>query len=601
MKHPNILYVFSDQQRYDTMGCVGNPIVQTPNLDRLAAEGVCFERAFSSCPICSPYRAQILTGKYAHANGVVDNEYKLFTDQVTLAQALGQAGYATAYIGKWHLGYGPYTEEIRYGFDYMAAYDCQHQYYTTTYYENEDGPYPMPGWAPSGETDLAIRFMREETAPFFLMLSWVPPHWPYDQYPEAYHIYDPQEVDLPPNVPKQMAAFARREIADYYGNVSALDAEMGRLLSWLDEAGLAEDTIVCFSSDHGDHLSSHGYGKPMDMWLHHTRRASKATPYEESIHIPFLLRYPARVAAGGRTDILFNSVDVMPTLLSLTGVDVPAGMQGVDLSHAVLGQGGPEPDSVYLQILGPGWPHRGDWVGYWRGVRTDRWLYARWHGGDVLFYDREADPYEMENLAGRPEYTGVQASLEKRLQRWIAETGDPFDTGARDPETGMLQLGQTFIHEKWNTPRTRKLEESTMSQAEVRELTHRLHDAQRQVTNDVLDRADYDKLGYKTPDGFTVNDTLRMWAWHFWAHHRELILARGRLTDDNPHFHVPHHVRQANEAFGQFVGELACLTDDQLDLRLPGDGRTIREIVEHVLATLESYFADQLERTKPPE
>ena len=140
-----------------------------------------------------------------------------------------------------------------------------------------------------------------------------------------------------------------------------------------------------------------------------------------------------------------------------------------------------------------------------------------------------------------------------------------------------------------------------MSQTEVRKLVRRLHQAQQRVTHEMLDHAHFDKLDHRTPDGFTVNDTLRMWTWHFWSHHRELVLARGRLTDDNPHFHVPHHIRQANEAFGQFIGELACLTDEQFDLRLPGDGRTIREIVEHVLITLESYFADQIERAKPPE
>lgn len=453
MRHPNIVFVFSDQQRYSAVGCSGNDIVQTPHLDRLAAEGAFFEQAFSACPICSPYRAQVLTGKYPHKNGVVDNEYRLFDHQVTLPQALQRSGYKTAFVGKWHLGYGPYTEEKRYGFDYVAAYNCNHQYYEIEYHENESGPYKIADWAPRGETDLAIRFMErhrqnDSDVPFCLVLSWGPPHWPYDQYPEAFRIYDALTVDLPPNVPEQMAAFARQEIANYYGNVTGLDHEMGRVLSWLSENGLDRDTIVCYSSDHGDHLSSHGYGKPMDRWLHHSKRASKATPHEESIHIPFLLRYPAQVKAGQRLPTLFSSVDVMPTLLGLAGVAVPEPIQGRDLSFAVLGTEGSEPDSVYLQILGPGWPGRGDWVGFWRGIRTSRWVYARWQNdGSTWLFDRENDPYEMQNVAGHTEYAAIQDEMEERLQQWIAETDDPFETGERDPETGMLCLGQELTLE----------------------------------------------------------------------------------------------------------------------------------------------------------
>jgi hypothetical protein len=140
-----------------------------------------------------------------------------------------------------------------------------------------------------------------------------------------------------------------------------------------------------------------------------------------------------------------------------------------------------------------------------------------------------------------------------------------------------------------------------MAQREVRAWIERLSRAQQQVTAGVLDGARWETLDHTTPGGFAVNDVLRMWVWHFQAHHRELILARGRLTDDNPHFHVPHYVREANEAFGRYIGELACLSDEQLDLRLPGDGRTVREIVEHTLATLEGYFLAEIEDAQPPE
>lgn len=139
------------------------------------------------------------------------------------------------------------------------------------------------------------------------------------------------------------------------------------------------------------------------------------------------------------------------------------------------------------------------------------------------------------------------------------------------------------------------------SRAEMNALLARLHDAQRVTTMRIQGSADWQRLGYTTPDGFTVNDVLRMWVWHFWSHHRELVRARGPLADDNPHFHVPHYVRQANEEFGKFIGELACLSDEYLDVRPPEGGRTVREIVEHVLDALESYFPEQVERATPGE
>jgi arylsulfatase A-like enzyme len=457
MGRPSIVFVFRDQQRYDTMGCAGNSAIRTPSFDRLAAEGVFFTQAFSGCPICSAYRGQVLTGRYSHANGVVDNEYALFDDEVTLAHALGGAGYRTAFVGKWHLGYGPYTPEKRFGFDYMAASNCLHStYYEGEYWENEKGPLTMDDWFPIYETDLAIRFLedhieREPDTPFFLGMSWEPPHWPYGEYPDEYDMYEPGDMPVSPNVPEQLVPFARQELADYYGNITGMDAQMGRVLGWLEKNGLRENTIVCYSSDHGDHLWSHGYGKPADKWLHHTKRASKGTPYDESVHIPFLLSWPARVKAGSTTDVLFNSVDVMPTLLSLAGVEIPERVQGTDLSHAVLGSEGEEPDSVYLQILGSGWPTRREWVGCWRGLRTKRWVYARWLNDEqVWLFDRENDPYEMKNLAGKPEHADTEKELRARLDRWMKETDDPFDTGKRDPKYGMLELDQKFTSDRWD-------------------------------------------------------------------------------------------------------------------------------------------------------
>jgi len=465
---PNLVYIFCDQLRYSAVGTSGNRIVKTPNIDVLAQEGVVFDQAFSCCPVCSPYRAQIITGRYSHKNGVIDNEYKLRSDQITIHQALKQEGYHTAHIGKWHLGYGPYREDKRYGLDYMYAHNCDHRYYSVEYFENERGPINTHGWSPEIETSKAIEFIdehfsRNDGKPFSLYMSYGPPHngyggpqhGNYDLYPGKYNIYDPAKIELRPNVPAPLAYFARNEIADYYANITGLDAQIGRLLNKLEELGITENTIVCLSSDHGDHLRSYGYGGPGQMWLHPTKRANKGTPHEESIHVPFILRYPQQVKGGRRTSILFNSVDVMPTLLSLCGVEIPQGVQGKDYSFAAVGSDGDKPDSVYLQILGPGWPHRGQWVGFWRGLRTDRWTYARWwqpqkYEYGIWLFDRNNDPYEMKNLAGNAEYKDIQAKLENRLKKWIKETDDPFDSGERHPETGMLILGQEFTHQRYS-------------------------------------------------------------------------------------------------------------------------------------------------------
>ncbi len=461
MDHPNIVFVFADQLRYDALACSGNRTVRTPHLDRMAGEGMTFDQAFSGCPVCSPYRGQILTGNYSHVNGVICNEYRLFDDQRTLAHRLGEHGYRTAWIGKWHLGYGPYPEHKRHGFDDLIAHNCNHHYYEVRYHHNDGEEFTTPEYAPRAETRMTLDWIadhrrREPGRPFCAVLSWGPPHWTegagrgYTWYPQEFNVHDPADVPVSDNVPIPLRDFTARELADYYGMVASLDDCMGRLLAGLDEMALAEDTIVCFSSDHGDHLFSHGYGKDGDHWMPDDLHASKATPFEESIHVPFILRYPGRVAAAQRTETLLNSVDVLGTLMGLAGLPVPADVQGRDLSHAALGEAGEEPDSVYLQILGTGWPHRMSWTGLWRGLRTRSHLYARWHdlGAKRVLYDLRADPLEMTNLIGDPAAADLAEAMEARLARWIAETGDPFDTGPRMIQTGMLDLGQALISRK---------------------------------------------------------------------------------------------------------------------------------------------------------
>ncbi len=464
MAQPNLLFVFSDQQRYGALGTNGNSVVQTPVLDGMAAEGMVCDNVFSNHPLCSPYRAILLTGRYGWRNGVIDNEYEPRRDIPTLPGTLREHGYHTAHIGTWHLGVGPYPEEDRYGLDYLAALQLGGGYFDRSYFENDGGPTVHEGWGPTVETNLAIQFVEQHREnrpddPFALFLSWRPPHWPYPQHPDEHARYDPATVDLPGNVPEQMAEFARREIADYYGCCTGLDAEMGRLLDALGRLGIADDTIVCYTSDHGDHLSSHGYGKPSDSWMHPSMRASKATPYEESAHVPFVIRWPGSTPAGSRSDAFIGSIDLVPSLLGALGVPHPDGLQGRDVSDVWRGEKAPDdPDhatggkeSVYLMNMANGWPDRYGWVGRWRAVRTERYTYARWFDNEhgPLLFDRDEDPLEMTNLADSAEAKPAIEEMEARLHRWMEATSDPFEYGRRGPR-GFVDVGQRWADpEKW--------------------------------------------------------------------------------------------------------------------------------------------------------
>ena len=210
-------------------------------------------------------------------------------------------------------------------------------------------------------------------------------------------------MDLPGNVPPQMADFARREMADYYGCCTGLDAQMGRLLAALDEMGVADDTIVCYTSDHGVHLSSHGYGKPSDNWMHHSMRASKATPYEESCHVPFIVRWPGVTPAGSRSDAFLGAIDIVPSLLGACGLEIPTCMQGRDLSPVWRGGAAPaDPEHA------PGGSESAYMINMAKGGRTDT---VGWVSGEAC------GPNGIPMLVGTTMSKARGCSTEKGI-RW---------------------------------------------------------------------------------------------------------------------------------------------------------------------------------------
>jgi len=419
----NLLFIFSDQQRAGDMGCEGNPQALTPHLDRMAAEGVRFTNAVSTCPVCTPYRAALLTGRYPLSNGMVINDVRLPVTETSIAHVLRDAGYVTGYFGKWHLD-GPYRGgwtppgPRRQGFDTWAVAECCHDYMKAWYYRDDPEPIWIDGYDADHFTDLAVDFMRAWARrsaggqkPFCAFLSWAPPHNPYEVMPDEYKVHDPAETILRPNVPAEDDDLARTQYAGYYSHITALDRNMGRLRTALEELGIAEDTLVIFTSDHGDMLRSHGLYE-------------KQLPYEESIAVPFIACQPGTVPAGQTRDTLLNVPDLMPTLLAHLDVACPDTVEGADLSFALRGRVGHEPTSAFLANPVPFMPGR--MIPEWRGVRTKTHTYVETLDGPWMMYNNVADPYQMNNLAEDAAVPELREVLQGELQGWLARLHDQF-------------------------------------------------------------------------------------------------------------------------------------------------------------------------------
>jgi arylsulfatase A-like enzyme len=437
-RRPSVLLILPDQWRGQDLGCMGNPDVRTPNLDRLAARGVLFRNTFANTPVCCPARAVLLTGKYAHKNGMVANDLRLRESETTLAELLASRGYRTGFVGKWHLDGGPRLPGFvppgprRQGFAFWAANECDHRHFRPTYFRDDDRPITEERFEPEVWADRAIEFLgRVGDEPFFLEVAMGPPHDPYGA-PEKYmRLYDPARLTMRPNWVEGVAGAGRKDLAAYYAAITAVDEQVGRVLEALEDAGRAGDTIVLFTSDHGDMLGSHG-------------RRLKRKPWEESIRVPGILRYPAGVKPGRVSEALLTHVDLAPTILALCGVAVPGPMQGADLSGVVLGRSDRGPDSAFFQIFVP---FGGDATPRpWRGVRTDRTLYARTREGPWLLYDLADDPFELKNLADDPAHEALRERMEARLAAWMERTGDSWanDSMASVEDRGRLYRFRAF-------------------------------------------------------------------------------------------------------------------------------------------------------------
>lgn len=454
---PNLLYVFADQWRYEAMGCHHADQVITPNMDAFAKESMDFCHAYSTFPLCSPHRASLMTGKYPFNVGMwtnckigLEEKIMLKPQETCIGNVLKDNGYATGYIGKWHLDasecnfhpnpksgakeWDAYTPkgERRQGFDYWLSYGACDQHLDPHYWMDSEEQIRPGKWSAEFETDKAIEFMesrKDADRPFALFVSYNPPHLPYELVPKRYEDrFKDLEINYRPNVPDEMKeGILPTQTRQYFAAVNGIDEQFGRILAYLKENGMEENTLVVLSADHGDMMGSQGL-------------MSKNVWYEESIHIPLLMRQKGRIEPGVN-EAIFASPDHMPTLLGLLGLPVPVTCQGYDHTESVLGG----EDHGAEDMLLCSYPGGADMVAAfakkglthkaygWRGIKTKTHTYVLHNGyapGEEQkewLYDDMNDPYQLS-----PEEISADCKREdileyrRRLKYYLELTEDPF-------------------------------------------------------------------------------------------------------------------------------------------------------------------------------
>ena len=432
MQLPNILYIFTDQQFAEAMSCVGNPHVKTPAMDQLAARGMLFTEAYCASPVCSPSRGSMLTGLFPHQHGVTVNNRRINAERtdICIEHLLGARGYECVYAGKWHLASGP----------------------TLSKAEQKQHPYRVISRVSDAKvSDACARYFDEKPArPFFLIASYLDPHdiclWAMGK-PKGYqHSLAPrvptnecpplpQNYDVPQDEPEMLRPFYmarhteqksfdaakwRQYLYVYYRMVEAVDADIGRLLDALRRNDLCRNTLIVFSSDHGDGLAAH-------QWL------GKCCHYEEAMRVPFIVCLEDVIEPGrvDRTHLVSSGPDFYATALDYAGVAIPEDCQGNSLRCLLEGtDAAPEwRDQVVSEIWVPGnSPRRGeDWKSAWgRMLRTARFKYTLYDRGRYReqLHDLQKDRREMHNLAADPAYRNVLAEHRRRLGEWCRQTGD---------------------------------------------------------------------------------------------------------------------------------------------------------------------------------
>lgn len=448
---PNVLVFFTDQQRWDSTGAHGNPLGLTPNFDRMAKSGTHFSQTVTCQPVCGPARSCLQTGMYATQTGVYRNEIALDENANTLAHSFNEAGYNTAYIGKWHLGgvrlghydwdQEPVPEARRGGYDYWLAADATEftsDAYHTVLFDNENKAVKLPGYRVDAMTDAAIRYIGEQGSdPFMMFLSFLEPHHQNhtDDYPAPFGYEEAYRSRWTPPDLAALKGTAQHHLPGYWGMVKRLDEALGRMIDALYSMGILENTIIYFISDHGNHFK--------------TRNGEyKRSCHESSVRVPCAAMGPG-LNGGGEISSLMSLVDLPPTILDSAGLRAPKTMMGKSIMPLVRREEIPWQDDVFIQISE-------SQVG--RAVRTSRWKYSVSAPGidpienaraesyvEEFLYDLKSDPYELANLAGMSSHRKVADRLKERLLKRIREVEGYEPTIENAPENP--EIGQRRIFE----------------------------------------------------------------------------------------------------------------------------------------------------------
>ncbi len=425
MPKPNILWIFTDQHRASAMSCAGDPNVQTPHIDRLAAEGIRFTNAYANSPMCAPFRGSLYTGQYISTHGVNCLFKPLDPNkQPLLPQVLQDNGYHTSHMGKWHLSGGDCPSHFvspyfRPGWDDWMGWENSNRPFNTEFGKG-DMPIPlytMDGYQTDVMTDMFLDWLKEynEDKPWFHVMSYESPH-PPNQAPDEYmQRYENADIQLRPNVdlndPKIDGYIKTHQ--GYYAQICNMDDNVGRIIKALEDQGQLDNTIIFYFADHGDMMGSHG-------------RRNKEVAEQESSNIPFLVRCPGLIKSQV-TDAFISCVDIMPSLLGLLGIDIPDSVEGQDCSDTICGIDNDGTDSVLFQFDRPFFSFKEHHELHYRGIRHGPWKYiVHYFPERNRLYNLDEDPYEMHNRIHDDKYQDIASELHEHLQHKLNTIKDDF-------------------------------------------------------------------------------------------------------------------------------------------------------------------------------